>query len=120
MIILLTNDDGIKSPKLHITKDVLKEFGTVYTVAPRHEQSGKGMSLSIGGFHFEQRDEFLVPESAGVPIGFDMVFVHGGILHVHAFGIPFTIESRNAIYAPMRVDSKLCVLEPIGNLVLGK
>jgi 5'-nucleotidase len=58
MIILLTNDDGIESSKLHFTKEVLQQYGTVYTIAPRVEQSGKSMALSIGGFHVEQLDEF--------------------------------------------------------------
>lgn len=58
MIILLTNDDGIDSHKLHITRDVLSQYGTVYTIAPVFEQSGKSMSLSIGGFHVHKEDEF--------------------------------------------------------------
>ena len=58
MIILLTNDDGIDTPKLNYTKEVLQKFGTVYTVAPKVEQSAKSMSLTIGGFYVEQLDEF--------------------------------------------------------------
>jgi len=58
MIILLTNDDGIKSEKLLYAKEILKEYGTVYTVAPIVEQSAKGMSLTIGGFNFNKIDEF--------------------------------------------------------------
>lgn len=57
MIILLTNDDGIDSPKLHYTKEVLQQFGTVYTVAPKVEQSAKSMSITLGGYAFEQLDE---------------------------------------------------------------
>lgn len=58
MIILLTNDDGIQSSKLHFTRQVLEQYGTVYTIAPRVEQSGKSMALSIGGFHVQQQDEY--------------------------------------------------------------
>ena len=58
MIFLLTNDDGIESPKLKYTKEILEKFGTVYTVAPKKEQSAKGMSLTIGGFNFNKIDEF--------------------------------------------------------------
>ncbi len=58
MIFLLTNDDGIQSPKLQYTKNVLEKFGTVYTVAPSTEQSAKGMSLTIGGFNFEKIDDY--------------------------------------------------------------
>jgi len=58
MIILLTNDDGINSPKLEYTREILQQFGTVYTVAPKVEQSAKSMSLTLGGFKFEKIDEF--------------------------------------------------------------
>ena len=58
MIILLTNDDGIKSEKLLYAKDILKKYGTVYTVAPSVEQSAKGMALTIGGFHYKKIDDF--------------------------------------------------------------
>ncbi|MCF7926860.1 MAG: hypothetical protein K9L74_04735 [Candidatus Izimaplasma sp.] len=54
MNILLTNDDGYKSEKLKLTKDVLKEYGKVYVVAPKKEQSGKGMALTTGGFNYKQ------------------------------------------------------------------
>jgi len=58
MIIVLTNDDGIESKKLKFAKEVLGKFGTVYTVAPKTEQSAKGMSLTIGEFKFNKIDEF--------------------------------------------------------------
>jgi 5'-nucleotidase len=58
MIIVLTNDDGIDSSYLQYAKSILTKYGTVYTVAPSKEQSAKGMSLTIGGFHFTKIDEF--------------------------------------------------------------
>lgn len=58
MNILLTNDDGIDSPKLALTKEALSEYGTVYTIAPKHEQSAKSMALSIGGYHVHQIDAY--------------------------------------------------------------
>lgn len=58
MNILLTNDDGIHSEKLAITREVLSKFGTVYTVAPSVEMSAKSMSLSIGGFTFKKIDDY--------------------------------------------------------------
>lgn len=58
MIFLLTNDDGFDSKKIKYTKEILQKFGTVYTVAPKTEQSAKSMSLTIGGFDFEKVDEF--------------------------------------------------------------
>ena len=57
MIILLTNDDGIHSEKIEITKKVLEKFGTVYRIAPKEQMSAKSMSLTIGGFDFDKIDE---------------------------------------------------------------
>lgn len=58
MIILLTNDDGIDSERLKYTRDVLKEYGEVYIVAPRVQQSAKSMALTIGGFKYNKINEF--------------------------------------------------------------
>lgn len=58
MIILLTNDDGIKSEKIRYAREILKKYGTVYTVAPAVEQSAKSMALTIGGFHYKKIDKF--------------------------------------------------------------
>ena len=57
MVILLTNDDGIESSKLKYAKKILGKYGTVYTVAPKTEQSAKGMSLTIGGFEYNKIDD---------------------------------------------------------------
>jgi len=58
MLILLTNDDGINSTKLIYAKEVLKKYGTVYTIAPALEQSAKSMALTIGGVNYKKIDEF--------------------------------------------------------------
>ncbi len=58
MLILLTNDDGINSTKLIYAKEVLKKYGTVYTIAPAIEQSAKSMALTIGGVNYKKIDEF--------------------------------------------------------------
>lgn len=58
MIIVLTNDDGIESKKLKYAKKILSKYGTVYTIAPKAEQSAKGMALTIGGFSYNKIDEF--------------------------------------------------------------
>ncbi len=77
MIILLTNDDGINSPKLKYTKEVLAKFGTVYTVAPLVEQSAKSMGLTIGGMNFQKIDDTTYAIE-GTPV--DCVsFAFGGI-----------------------------------------
>jgi 5'-nucleotidase len=77
MVILLTNDDGIESSRLHFTKQVLSKFGTVYLVAPKTEQSAKSMSLTVGGFEYEKIDDFTYSIS-GTPV--DCVnFAFGGL-----------------------------------------
>ncbi len=46
--ILVTNDDGIHAPGLNILRDIALELSDdVWIVAPEHEQSGAGHSLSI-------------------------------------------------------------------------
>ena len=45
--ILLTNDDGIKSPGLWAAAEALSELGFVTVVAPREQSSGMGRSLPI-------------------------------------------------------------------------
>jgi 5'-nucleotidase len=77
MIFLLTNDDGFDSEKIQYTKEILQKYGTVYTVAPKTEQSAKAMSLTIGGFNFEKVDEFNY-KIEGTPV--DCVnFAFGGL-----------------------------------------
>lgn len=45
--ILLTNDDGIRSPGLWAAAEALSELGFVTVVAPRDQSSGMGRSLPI-------------------------------------------------------------------------
>ncbi len=46
--LLLTNDDGFDAPGLGILIEVAKEFADeIWVVAPEHDQSGTGQSLSI-------------------------------------------------------------------------
>jgi len=44
-LILLTNDDGIRSPGLWAAADALSELGFVVVAAPREQSSGYGRSL---------------------------------------------------------------------------
>ncbi|MEW6716624.1 MAG: 5'/3'-nucleotidase SurE [Chloroflexota bacterium] len=46
--ILLTNDDGIRSPGLWAAAEALSELGYVTVVAPRDQFSGAGRSLPLG------------------------------------------------------------------------
>ena len=45
--ILLTNDDGIKSPGLWAAAEALSELGYITVIAPREQSSGMGRSLPI-------------------------------------------------------------------------
>ena len=45
--ILVTNDDGIYSEGINILADSLSFLGTVWIVAPQHEQSAVGHSLTL-------------------------------------------------------------------------
>jgi len=56
MNILLVNDDGIDSALLDFAAKVLNDIGDVTVVAPRNQQSGKSMSISMGDMSFEQRE----------------------------------------------------------------
>jgi 5'-nucleotidase len=47
MRILLTNDDGAYAPGLHALRQALEPLGEVWVVAPAHEQSGVGHSITI-------------------------------------------------------------------------
>ncbi len=47
MRILLTNDDGIRAPGLRALAEVAREFGTVKVVAPDHERSACGHSMTL-------------------------------------------------------------------------
>lgn len=58
MIFLLVNDDGIKSKRLQFTKSILSKYGKVYTVAPKLEQSGKSMSITLDKIPYEKIDDF--------------------------------------------------------------
>ena len=47
MKILLSNDDGYKSSRLLMLKDILSLYGDVYVSAPLKEKSGSSISLSL-------------------------------------------------------------------------
>ncbi len=47
MNILLTNDDGFEAKGINILANLLKEFGEVYIVAPKHVMSAKSVSIIL-------------------------------------------------------------------------
>ncbi|MCX6069782.1 MAG: 5'/3'-nucleotidase SurE, partial [Chloroflexi bacterium] len=56
-IILLTNDDGIRSPGLWAAAEALSAVGYVTVAAPREQSTGTGRSMPItsdGAIHEEQ------------------------------------------------------------------
>jgi len=46
-VILVTNDDGVRSEGIGALKEALKELGTVYIVAPDRERSAASHSLTL-------------------------------------------------------------------------
>jgi 5'-nucleotidase len=69
--ILLTNDDGIRSPGLWAAAAALSEHGFVHVIAPREQSSGTGRSFPIS--------------SDGI-IRIEEVTVNGKTWQVHAIG----------------------------------
>jgi len=69
--ILLTNDDGIRSPGLWAAAGALAEVGFVHVVAPRQQYSGAGRSL---------------PTTSDGIIRMEQVQVNGKTWEVHAVG----------------------------------
>lgn len=56
MRILITNDDGYKSKGIKILADIMKEFGEVTVIAPKHHQSGMSMAVSLGFKQIAHKD----------------------------------------------------------------
>lgn len=58
MKIVLVNDDGIDSKRLHIAEEVLLQLADeVFVVAPAFEQSAKSMALTPKSFSYTKRDD---------------------------------------------------------------
>ena len=48
MEILITNDDGYNSKGIKVLADIMKKYGNVTVIAPKHHQSGMSMAVSLG------------------------------------------------------------------------
>jgi len=59
-LILLTNDDGIRSPGLWAAADALSELGFVVVAAPREQSSGFGRSLPNSSDGLIDKEEVIV------------------------------------------------------------
>ena len=48
MRILITNDDGYQAKGIKVLAGIMKQFGEVTVIAPKHHQSGMSMAVSLG------------------------------------------------------------------------
>ncbi|MDE5891118.1 MAG: 5'/3'-nucleotidase SurE, partial [Bacteroidales bacterium] len=48
MNILITNDDGYRAKGIRVLSEIMKQFGNVTVIAPKHHQSGMSMAVSLG------------------------------------------------------------------------
>ncbi len=56
MRILITNDDGYQAKGIKVLAEIMKEFGEVTVIAPKHHQSGMSMAVSIGFKQIAHKD----------------------------------------------------------------
>ena len=56
MRILLTNDDGYKAKGIQVLAEIMKQFGEVTVIAPKHHQSGMSMAVSLGFKQIAHKD----------------------------------------------------------------
>ena len=56
MRILLTNDDGYQAKGINVLADIMKQFGEVTVIAPKHHQSGMSMAVSLGFKQIAHKD----------------------------------------------------------------
>ena len=56
MNILITNDDGYNSKGIKVLAEIMKKFGNVTVIAPKHHQSGMSMAVSIGFKQIAHKD----------------------------------------------------------------
>ena len=61
-LILLTNDDGIRSPGLWAAAEGLSELGFVVVAAPREQSSGAGRSMPISSDGKLQEEQMVIGE----------------------------------------------------------
>src|SRR6266702_195419 len=76
-------------------------------------------SFGFPGFGLPQMIDFHEPESTGVTVMLDVIFVGRFALLVHQPRIPVALLG-DALRAPMRPDSEFRIAKPLGNRVLGE
>ena len=45
---MITNDDGYRAKGIRVLSEIMKQFGNVTVIAPKHHQSGMSMAVSLG------------------------------------------------------------------------
>lgn len=77
MQILITNDDGYKAKGIEVLVNIMRKFGEVTVIAPKHHQSGMSMAVSLGfkqiayrSFGYEDPNPFApaVSDGKGHPV----------------------------------------------------
>ena len=56
MNILITNDDGYNAKGIKVLADIMKQYGNVTVIAPKHHQSGMSMAVSLGFKQIAHKD----------------------------------------------------------------
>ena len=56
MRILITNDDGYQAKGIKVLAEIMKPFGEVTVIAPKHHQSGMSMAVSLGFKQIAHKD----------------------------------------------------------------
>lgn len=56
MRILITNDDGYQAKGIKVLAEIMKRFGEVTVIAPKHHQSGMSMAVSLGFKQIAHKD----------------------------------------------------------------
>lgn len=56
MRILISNDDGYQAKGLKVLAEIMKEFGEITVIAPKHHQSGMSMAVSLGFRQIAHKD----------------------------------------------------------------
>lgn len=56
MRILITNDDGYQAKGIKVLADLMKKYGEVTVIAPKHHQSGMSMAVSLGFKQIAHKD----------------------------------------------------------------
>ncbi|MER3413936.1 MAG: 5'/3'-nucleotidase SurE [Armatimonadota bacterium] len=70
MEILLTNDDGVRAPGLHVMAEILRRIGRVVVCSPDRERSACGHSMTL-------RDPLRATPVKGFPVGVETYEVNG-------------------------------------------